>query len=640
MSKQVISTGTAANDGTGDTLRGAAIKINSNFTELYETAQSAFGKANSGYELANAAFTYANASAVLITQELTSNVQFIDAINSSQNTTISTVTALATNAYDKANTGTITAGFAFGHANAGFNFANTVSNTTTSSYNTANSAWARANASFDRANNSLNVQSGGTLSGGLNLGLNALTFDTGNIDVLGDSLLVTINQNKALTIGTSMIDGFNTFNYDWSFGANGNIIFPDGSVQTTAYPTQSYVKANNSGSFANGAFTKANDAFELANTAFAYANTLVSDTFVDPLARDQANVSFDAANTNANSITTLQSVNVTQNTSITNLESVNLTQNTSITLVGDYANGAFTQANTNTTSITNLGSVNTTQNTNISILESVNVTQNTSIENLQLVDNTQNTNISLLGDNISLVGDYANGAFTKANVTPTAIANSSYSFSIADNGYLNLKYNDSTSLFLTTTGMTSYGQMVLEAANNVSGNNSAILFDRNGGGIAFRLEDNTPVSKNWGFYQTNILFPDGTRQYTAATDTLATNAAIYANGAFTQANTNGTDIVNLQGVNTTQNTSITNLESVNTTQNTSITLIGNYANGAFSAANSKLEFATIPTTSKGQVGDATNDIAANATFLYYCSTDYTDGVADIWKRVSWSNDTW
>ena len=36
MVKQVISTGTTANDGTGDTLRSAGKKINSNFTELYD----------------------------------------------------------------------------------------------------------------------------------------------------------------------------------------------------------------------------------------------------------------------------------------------------------------------------------------------------------------------------------------------------------------------------------------------------------------------------------------------------------------------------------------------------------------------------------------------------------------------------
>lgn len=36
MTKQTVSTGTTANDGTGDSLRSAATKINANFTELYD----------------------------------------------------------------------------------------------------------------------------------------------------------------------------------------------------------------------------------------------------------------------------------------------------------------------------------------------------------------------------------------------------------------------------------------------------------------------------------------------------------------------------------------------------------------------------------------------------------------------------
>lgn len=45
MTKQVIRVGTAINDGTGDTLRQAGIKINDNFTELYQEL------ANVGYSL-------------------------------------------------------------------------------------------------------------------------------------------------------------------------------------------------------------------------------------------------------------------------------------------------------------------------------------------------------------------------------------------------------------------------------------------------------------------------------------------------------------------------------------------------------------------------------------------------------------
>ena len=37
MAKQVINVGASANDGTGDTLRDSMIKVNENFTEVYET---------------------------------------------------------------------------------------------------------------------------------------------------------------------------------------------------------------------------------------------------------------------------------------------------------------------------------------------------------------------------------------------------------------------------------------------------------------------------------------------------------------------------------------------------------------------------------------------------------------------------
>lgn len=48
MAQQTINRGTAANDGTGDTLRSAAAKINSNFTELYTQNTTLAAVATSG----------------------------------------------------------------------------------------------------------------------------------------------------------------------------------------------------------------------------------------------------------------------------------------------------------------------------------------------------------------------------------------------------------------------------------------------------------------------------------------------------------------------------------------------------------------------------------------------------------------
>ena len=53
MAKQTINVGSAANDGTGDTLRAAAQKVNSNFTEVYATSQASFEKANTASDAVN-----------------------------------------------------------------------------------------------------------------------------------------------------------------------------------------------------------------------------------------------------------------------------------------------------------------------------------------------------------------------------------------------------------------------------------------------------------------------------------------------------------------------------------------------------------------------------------------------------------
>lgn len=62
------------------------------------------------------------------------------------------------------------------------------------------------------------------------------------------------------------------------------------------------------------------------------------------------------------------------------------------------------------------------------------------------------------------------------------------------------------------------------------------------------------------------------------------------------------------------------------------------SNLAYSKANNFL--VTLAETSKGQSGDKQGMFAANDTYLYYCTEDYSTGNVDIWRRVSWSNDVW
>jgi hypothetical protein len=57
-----------------------------------------------------------------------------------------------------------------------------------------------------------------------------------------------------------------------------------------------------------------------------------------------------------------------------------------------------------------------------------------------------------------------------------------------------------------------------------------------------------------------------------------------------------------------------------------------YAVGVFSK--------TAPNTSMGKSGDFKGLMAADNNHIYYCAEDYTTGNTHIWKRQSWSSNTW
>lgn len=46
-----------------------------------------------------------------------------------------------------------------------------------------------------------------------------------------------------------------------------------------------------------------------------------------------------------------------------------------------------------------------------------------------------------------------------------------------------------------------------------------------------------------------------------------------------------------------------------------------------------------PTASVGSAGDKLGDMSFSSTYLYYCTQDH-DGTTNVWKRISWSGDTW
>ena len=127
-------------------------------------------------------------------------------------------------------------------------------------------------------------------------------------------------------------------------------------------------------------------------------------------------------------------------------------------------------------------------------------------DNLLTVGNINTGTVSATGN---ITGSYILG--NVANLT-----NNSNTFSMGSTGVLSLGDAGGTYLTLDRFGITANTQMVLSAANASTGNNSSILFDKNGGGISIRLEDNDgPSQAFWSFYQSNITFPDGSQQFSA-----------------------------------------------------------------------------------------------------------------------------
>jgi|TARA_B110000971_G_scaffold220503_1_gene264258 hypothetical protein len=72
MSKLTVNIGTSANDRTGDSIRSAFEKINTNFTELYTELGLDSGGLNLGaFEFAGSVMTTTDSSAITVAQNTT-----------------------------------------------------------------------------------------------------------------------------------------------------------------------------------------------------------------------------------------------------------------------------------------------------------------------------------------------------------------------------------------------------------------------------------------------------------------------------------------------------------------------------------------------------------------------------------------
>ena len=264
---------------------------------IFDTANAAFASANNSTK-ANAAFDHANAA--------------FNAAN--------TADSKAVSAGSYANSAFVHANAAFNHANSGFNQANTAQNS--------------AAAAFIRANNSINANTGGTISGDLTI--------TGNLVVTGEEIiqnvstiavedslfeLATNNAGDGLDIGFfgQYVSGGTKYTAVYRDHDDGKFrILVDGTEKPTAGNTvnaQSFslatvvtnVEANtvvingqNIETYTTNAFNQANTAQATGTAAGNYANAAFlvanSASVSATAAFNHANAAFNTANTDVTNI--------------------------------------------------------------------------------------------------------------------------------------------------------------------------------------------------------------------------------------------------------------------------------------------------------------------------------------------------
>jgi hypothetical protein len=116
MAQQSINTGTTANDGTGDTLRAAGLKINANFTEVYSNIATINGSITANAASANSVInTTVSANVATINGSITANAASansvintrvsanVSTLRSEISSNISTITVFSQAAFNKAN---------------------------------------------------------------------------------------------------------------------------------------------------------------------------------------------------------------------------------------------------------------------------------------------------------------------------------------------------------------------------------------------------------------------------------------------------------------------------------------------------------------------------------------------------------
>ena len=198
--------------------------------------------------------------------------------------------------------------------------------------------------------------------------------------------------------------------------------------------------------------------------------------------------------------------------------------------------------------------------------------------------------------------------------------------------------NDSTVVVNPETGDLN-GKLNGEVDGNINKTTDSILTIQSASGIAITPNGdfNMPAATNIELRASNdaLLSATGTLTLQSSSGTIEFNGS-QIDASLTDINFANAD-VNLTGSTLNfLNATVNNLDSAVIDWNPIVSGV---------IQNNGLPIGTkftqpVPTTSNGASGDTLGTVAFDSNYIYYCTATYTDGVADIWKRVAWSGDTW
>jgi hypothetical protein len=219
-------------------------------------------------------------------------------------------------------------------------------------------------------------------------------------------------MSYTIAVPSSSIQKVLTYGIPSITSVSGGVAVANGAVSiTSSYPPlptvvdSAYVQANVATGIATSSYNQANTATTLAQIVYDYANTIQGGAAIDNVARQIA------LSAQANTII-IQGVNVTQNTWISTNNSIQSGINSS----------QNTRMSTIETTLGSISVINTNQNNSISIIQSVDLTQDTRLNSIETINNNQNTIIQIIqgvdswqNSQIIALNQYATSAFNTAN---------------------------------------------------------------------------------------------------------------------------------------------------------------------------------------------------------------------------------